>query len=868
MTETATVTLPDGRTAEVSGPDRAAVLRRIDELRGTGSEVDKSPFDAGPSREKLVQHSEYEPPQVLGLQPPGADIAATGVDVTTGAPVGARLPASFAKDQLSAVAYFEAILETRVRRGPDSDQPEYLREDPVTGKKRWTLIDESAFVGKDIGELGKVLPLLGAAAGGYYSGGTNIGMAVGAGAGEVIRLGIGEALGVNDVSAETYAVEGAKVTAIDALLGWGITKTMKAYATVRRMFKPTGAEAEEAQLALAMMESRHSEKLAADVEAMARRLDENARLRPTTAQLSQDEYLLAIEQSTLRGDMRNAVEVSRREVENESTLEVAFDAITKQADDAAASYKQAQSTIDIAGAKVAREGDAAADDLALTTRGAKEPISSIETIDPQESGRALRGFVVEARKEAKRIETAAQNRYKEAYGWDGHAASEVQIPRTPRFQKFVKGVNQEKLDAWFKSTKAGKEKLVPKTLLGDEPLDLHQLEVSLRELKRWQRINGKNQVASDTAGFDIGRMIGELEQLKRDTLSPELLNLSEMAQQASKNRIKTFDKGALRTIIRKDGDEYLLDDTQVFGYVLASNDRQAAQHFMKIVSQDPGAVVATKKSLWSFYKSETAPDGYVKPALHNAFMKKHNNTINAMFTPAEIKRMNSLGDIGRVVERSIKEYDNFVTGLEKTFAGKIKNTDPESMATLMFSKNFSARDVKKLMDMLDNYGVGDSTREVVGTYVKSYAMRGGTLSLSGLDRLLDPARGNITKLTHIYGDDYIKDLAKISGVANMIRQRAQRSLVPGKTNAFTDLMRVIIAPPLTRKGRAQSLLVNVRYDAANRALSNALLNPNELRRIVALENTQAGTSQAMRVLGQLYGSYALTDVEIEDVIQQ
>lgn len=847
------------------------------------------PF-ALPSKSRLIFRGDYEEPLELSIPAQGAEIAATGVDVTTGAPGGVRAKAAFAKNENSKIAYIEDQLGAPVRKGPVSDQPEYLRYDEISKEKVWTLVDESRLTARDFGEGAEALPPIAAgvasgAAGLSGWGAPAIGLAGGGAAAvtEAARLGVGEMLGVNDVSTQQYVTDAAETGAYEFLLGYGGEKFMKLMQFARRALQPLASTPDEAADILRVIEDSQSEKLAAEVEAMARQVNPDARLRPTTAELSNEESLLAIEAGAVSGDRDAAVELGKRVRGNTASLEDAFDSITLQTDDGGDAYRSAKQVQRLAEKRVESRTGQAARGLEERTAAAKAETAAMQSIDEQEAGRRMRAAVLGAKQVAKNKETAAYNAYKQAYGWDGYAESSVKIEKTDRWNNFWSGVNQEKVNSWFGHQKSAKGKIIPgfeKKVKDDtiklyspdgsvlssisksssKPLDLHQLEEGLKALRKLKR--GKKPASADAN--DIGRAIKELEILRRDSVSPEMLEFAAYAERASTERVAVADKGLLNALISETNGRYVLSDTRVFAHVLKTNDSEIAEQFMRVIEPDPGAVAATKRAVAGFYKKTVAQDGYADPKLHEAFMRDHGNTLSAIFSPAEIKRMNALGDVGAVVQRSIKQYDNLVKGLEKTFYGKVKNTNPESLARMMFSEaakkgsGFSVRESRQLMQMMDNYGAGDHVRKAVGDFIKNKAFKGGKVNFSSLTNL---ASGESRmKLSAIYGADYIRNVDKILDVAAMLSRKPNKPVPWKKTNALTDLLRVVVAPPLTRRGRAQTLLVNVRFDSANKALVRALLDPEELKNIVRLGNHQANSRQAARILAQLGGGMALQDV--------
>jgi hypothetical protein len=890
MTETAKVTLPDGRVATVSGPTRDAVLARIDALRLESSDITTEPFVL-PTRERLIQHSEYEDPQILNVPHPGAEIAATGVDVVTGAPAGMRSLASFAKNENAAIAYLEGQLNAPVRKGPTSGQPEYLHYDPQTGKKRWTLVDESSFTSRDIAEFGEAIPPVAAAVAATGVAMTGVGApgvglaAGGAGAlGEGARLAIGEIAGVNDVSAPQYVTDTLETGLYEMLLGWGGEKFMRLMQSIRKVFQPLATTADDAADILKTIENSNAKQLANDIESMARTKDPNATFRPTTAEQANEESLLAIEAGALSGDRHAAIEVGERTRLNESTLETAFDAITLQSDDGGTAYLAAKEVQQVAEGMVETRAEKAGAGMAGREAAAKEATEQLAVLDAQEGGRRMRAGVLAARQVAKTKETNAYNTYKQAYGWDGHAASNVKIQKTDRWNNFWAGVKQEKINAWFGHQKSAKGKIIPIfegaskaddtiklydadgavlsefSKSADEPLDLHQLEEGLRALRKLHR--GKKPGSADA--HDIQRAIKELEILRRDGVTPEILELAARAENAAFDRIHVADKGLLNSIIAEKNGRYILNDTKLFAHVLTTNDKELAEQFMRVIEQDPGAVAATRRAFSGYYKEFAGKGGYIDPVLHEQFMRKHSHTINAVFTPAEIRRMNNLSNLGEIVKRSELRYQNLLKDLEKTFYGKIKNTNPEYLAEMIFSTGkkkgtgFSVGETGQLIRMMDRAGYGDHIRRAVGDYIKNKAFTAGVVQFAPLSNLASGATRN--KLSAIYGAGYVRDIDTILNAKIMISRKPNKPVPWHKTNALTDFLRVVISPPLTRRGRAQTLFVNMRYDAANRALARALLDPKELERIVRLGNHQSNSRFAARTLGYFGAGITLQDV--------
>ena len=840
-----------------------------------------SPIDLGTTR-KIFTPSEYEDPMVLDVPKPGAELALTGVDVTTGAPTG-RFSASFSKDVNYAAAYMQGALseyygqEIDIRLGPDSGVLEFLNP----GSNKWTLADEARAAIADFQDSGHLLPAVGAIAGlfgGEAVGGpaaASFGSVIGAGLGEAARLQIGKLIGANEgITRGEIAVEAVEEGLLEALFVYGSQGIVGLRKFFKELKSPSPMGETDAIVALAKMDKNR--QLAADVDALSRHSGPG--FKPTTGQMADDEYLLGVQTAYTGDSLQASVQVSRRLNENETALEVAFDTITPATKNA---YAAGEEAVEAVTKRLSITEEMAATRVARTTEIAERAIAKVPDVSEQATGRQMREAFVAARDVAKQEERVAYNAYKKAYGLDKKSAlSNVKIPSDPRFTAHMNRISAEKINAIFGGQKTGKGQLLSDRLIakkgdtiqlfgpdgkvisefsksGDTTIDLHQLEEGIKYLRRVAR-KSPMAPAPDAPMRDVLRLKDEMVFLRDEYLkktNPELLGLALSAEGAAARRANNFDKSVLGAIIKKDGADYMLNDTRVFAYIIKSNDVEAARHFAKIVGQDPGATVAAKQGFAAFYKREVAETGFSDPKLHKKFMRDRSATIEAIFSKAEIKRMNVLGDMGKVVEHATRRYDNLVKALNKTFAGKIRGTSPENVVSTVFSKGFSAVETRRLMTLMDAHGSGPQMREAMGTYVRNKVFLNNKINSNNLERIIQQ---DGEKLKVIFDPSYVTNLGKISDGALMIRQTS-RGLIPRKTNAFTDLMRVLFAPPLTRKGRAQTLLVNMRAQSAKRAIGEAIMNPKKLEAVIRLSEVDRQSKRAARILSAIGAPLLIID---------
>lgn len=766
--------------------------------------------------------------------------AAAGVDILTGAPVG-RAVAGFAGNEAIAAEFFRKELteffgqDVRLRKGPESGALEFFN--PET--RRFTTIDEATVTSRDLADFLSLAPVfLGAGIGEIFG---PVGAAVGGAAGEAVSQTIGATLGVGagfesavgDVATEAALVGGGSVAfrAVEA-----------GRRAISRVARPRAVSGEVAESALAAGESNQA--IADEISRVARR-----RFQPLTGQLAEEETLLGA-QSALRSSPETAVVLRQRARENETALEAFFDATTPQGEIQSAVGRQAQQA-----ARVKTQGRLAQGDRIIQNSidDLDQLIQSLPRAGADTSGGRIRALVTAERQKFKTIEADAYEAAQVRYELNPETGlSDIKIPISGEVKKTFRALSAEAKEALFAEQAAGKSILTPKSIGEATEIDLHQMEEAIRFLRRRKRLDVRGAVAGTPAGRDVDRVLQSLIRQRSKFLAksrPDVLDAIEQAEFASAERSRLFDKSILRSILVKDdAGEFVLRNREVIGRTIATGDKDAVSHLMRILSENPAGQQELQKTMLAFYRNEVVVDGLPTLALHRRFMERHGESVKTIF-PKQGAAMRKFGQTIAKAEDTIGRTELFKKAVARQFQGRLQDVAPENVVKKMFTDRFSAKDANRFRNLAQVGGFLPQYERAIGDEIRRRVFTGGVLSPAKLESFLAQHDEVVFGLI---GPQYVKDLRTLlSGLKTAATQPAGIAR-PG--NSLLDLMRVIVAPPLTRRGRAQTLGMNINRRALERAMLNAIIDPKGLRAIVAQRNAEITSKKVLGMLGALGGA--------------
>lgn len=873
--------------ADVGQRDETEAERMLRELE-TQQGAETTPFrlpmrPASPSRYGTggLREQSLRP---MRVSPEARAAAEAGVDVLSGSPVG-RFASGFSQNQATRAEDLRRRLsqhfgqDIQMRVGPQSGQLEFLN--PRTN--RFTTVDEARFTMRDLADvIGPSIPMLGAGIGEILGGPG--GAALGGAAGEAARRGIGQRMGVRDEDPESFARGVTGVGAAEGAFSVGGNLAVRGAQGVRNFFRPRIVTPEQATAVLS--EAEAAQEVANEI---ARRTGQP--LQPTTGQMSQDPLLLGGEARVATSpDTGPAFREQLRQ--NETTLERFFDQVTPTG-----AQPNAQT-----GAAVRREARQRAqqriqpieEGVQAQVRELEELTAALPRARTAQMGSELRQLAEQARKELKEnYEDVAWDNVRIMAGVNPNTAlSNVKIPVTDNLRTTLNRLQVEGREALLPSQQAGKATLTPDTLTGkgaardaaeralaqgadqDEAariyretlenyeVDLNQLNETISELRRLDRISRRGEVATDPSGRDRARLLSALVTQRNEHLrqaNPQLLAAIEEAEELTAKRARLFDKGLVGGLLAKTDGQYTITDPEVVGRTLASGNPDAIRHLVTTFAEHPAGIPTLQRSMLALYRNEVVENGIPQRNLHRRFMERHGDVIDELFPNS--RQIRQLGEFEKVVNRNLERFENFKKAVERSFHGKIDNLAPERVAERAMSDQFTEAEVKRLMQLADAAGVKDQYRRAVGDQLRRQFI--SPTSGLQLKRMDDFVQKQSDRLANIFGPKYVSDLRTLLRGLKTIRTQASgiattQNRTLGETIAEGGL-RVSVARPLSPGGVALTRALRFRQRAADRVLSEVIRDPDALRAVVVQANTDVKSRKVAQLLAVLGGSTLAID---------
>ena len=869
----ATLKLLDGREVVITGPNNEAIMQRAAALRKEMAGGD-SPYQlpnfaqqypgAGLNTPTFGQRMEtsqrgmgarYSPQQLAAAE--------SGVDIRSGAPVG-RFSAGFSQNKALRAedlrkrlsAHFGQPIE--VRLGPYSQEIEF--KDPKTG--RFTLADEARLTGRDIAEMaGPAIPAASGIAGEFLGGPP--GAAIGGFLGEAARRGIGYVMGVREETSQEAGLGALGAGAIEgggSLAARGVERGAR---LVRDFIKPRLFSGQEAR---SLMSRAEANQAVSDSISTAT----GQEFKPFTGQLTEDPLLLAEEGRMLRSEEAGAASRDRLK-QNETALEAYFYARTP--------------TGDVPPSQAGREIQAEARSqtaprVEVIEEGVNRQLSELEKLTSliprttdEAAGARLRSIIAARREEAKQGVDLLWDSVRTQYGYDPNTSlSAFKVPVNGQLQTLLNRFKVEAQQAIDPATATGKRTLLPPKLaggeetalekeinellvtLGDEAtagrsVDLHQLQVLLHSIRRRERLAYTNVSAADPEMRDLSSLRNSLvvqrnEYLKKN--NPELLATIEQAEAARANLSRTFDSGSVGRILKQTHGEYVIGDADVVGKAIASGDPEAMRHLVSVVGRHPAGLATLQDSMLSFYRQEAVEGGLPRSQLHARFVRKYGDALDILF-PGQGNVVRRLGEMEGVVSNNLKRFEDFRSRVNKSFRGRIQDLAPERLVEDVFNRSFSEREAARLMSLARQSGYGDMYQQAVGSMIaRKYISLTGGIKGEALNNFVG---ANLGKLYAVFGEQYVKDMRTLVRGLEIARSKSTSLSDAGRFSLIEGIARTTVARPLSASGVGLTRAMKFRQQAADRLMTDVLMNPKKLNEFVRLASTDIRNQRVAGLLG-------------------
>ena len=171
------------------------------------------------------------------------------------------------------------------------------------------------------------------------------------------------------------------------------------------------------------------------------------------------------------------------------------------------------------------------------------------------------------------------------------------------------------------------------------------------------------------------------------------------------------------------------------------------------------------------------------------------------------------------------------------------------MGKQVFAAGISESNVRSTMNVLETIGpeITASFKDTVGRDIYRRITTDGALSPTKLSTLIESHGG---KMAEVFGGQFVRDLQTLRRgvILNTLTQAGPNIPTQSLIGMFA---RSIVTPPLSKRGRVQTFVEKYRYQAANRALNEAVRNPDVLHAIIVNAQRDIRNARVLNLLSQI-----------------
>ncbi len=840
-------------------------------------------------------------------QPPIAPIvrraAAAGVLFDKPAPAGQFL-SSLAIDEAESINAIKVALKRKagkdveVRMGSKTGALEFFDEE----SGRFSLVDppENRSIGGVVGP-GIVIgaEILGAVPAAIFAKSPlviDLGFGGGAFVGEIMRLKLGQRLGINQKASDGQIIgQAMKIGGLSAAGGIVLRNAVKLGKFIIDTIEGR------------ILPRRVADELALDIEDAQKVADEinntigAERFRLNLAQATNDEDLLIKQDFFKRSQKFNAEFGAFSDAQQQALTD--FNTIINQPYRTRLSTPQVGESVQaVATAKinraVARQDvfvamkEAELDEAVAALRG--KPLENLGPI-LRDVGDVERGAFTEWAKQASR----ELNRM---------AGGKEFIPNIET-AKVVRSIDQKVSDALFPSVQKPQRILVGAEAVGQEAVPdairflretvggeagpettailnkVFDPNAKFTFSEAWDAISALKKVARvsskglSTDAPEIGavkRLIGALETDLRKAAegSPLREEYQRFITRYAMEK-RRLDEGTVATMMERRGGpngRFVVANEDVFRTVFQPGGKTEADEVFKLIGSDPQAMTAMRETIVDFYKRQVIEGGRVNTRKHVQFMRQYKQPLGVFFSKDEMKLIVRPGQIEKALQAREKARKAALTQINKTFDAEIAdlNNPGKVVSLIMDPKNpDKARAMMKLLEKTPDVarGVRSEVRKAMAERVAGQFRDGERFfSAANFDLFLNGKSGEAgfaPILENVFSKQYVKDLQTLNQALAIVSREARfpnRSNTAFWTQTVKNLARAYVGL-FTRPGRFITAIDRVRGRVANRVFVNAMLNPQNARVLMSLTGVDLRTRKAMTLIGALGGSALLQDFE-------
>lgn len=412
-------------------------------------------------------------------------------------------------------------------------------------------------------------------------------------------------------------------------------------------------------------------------------------------------------------------------------------------------------------------------------------------------------------------------------------------------------------------------------------LTFSQMTTTIRSLNNLLSDMGEGLATTNIPQGQIKKVLSALHtDLERSLLKsrPKTANLWNEFRQTYQHQKTLLDKTVLGSIMKKDGDRFVIGDAEVFEKVFSGPGRVAnAQVVREAIGKNTKMLGDYRKMFLDLYhrKVPLEANGRVNLPAHEKFMDDYSVVLDTMeFTPTQRAAIERPAGLQRTLNSIDNENQRVLELVNKSFDGKLASIDDvDGLVALVWNPAGgkgrvaqSAGEMRKLMGLIGDTRP-DLKRAVQGKVLgimhqsiqgpwKNSILRAGQTEATGIANTSAIRREDLMMsapkldafiaqsdelLKATFGGQYVADLKVLNRALKFATQADRRKNYSYTAENFyskglISLSRAYVGM-FTRPGRFLTAAGQMRGRAASNSLFNAVMNPDLLRDYLAAANS-------------------------------
>lgn len=380
--------------------------------------------------------------------------------------------------------------------------------------------------------------------------------------------------------------------------------------------------------------------------------------------------------------------------------------------------------------------------------------------------------------------------------------------------------------------------------------DLSNLRDELRRVDKGMSVKNRRVVQ---------RFHDELLKARNEALKDHPDALHTVLQLEADYRVakQQFDRGVIGAFLRpQEGGGFALPDEAVITRLLRNP--TDAREFVEALSsrqvQGGRDVIehVRRGILGEYQRLVIDPDtGLANGGSHRTFFRNHRPSLRQFFSDQELRRMTDPGEMARQFRLLERRTTAKLAAINRTFGLRLEQLDSGAIMDHVIG---SEDDFRRARQVLKGTPALEAFDAELKRRVYNVTTNLDEVSPQAIDRFLQSKLAERARTA--FGAAYIENiqtLKKALVFANQkpVRTEADISAIFTQETGLRGLLRFlrVVFPPLSAGGRGMTATVGTAREVTQRAVAEALADPDRLKELLRLRDTRLGTTAALSILG-------------------